>query len=305
MFDCLNTINIADMTREEAINEIKTWAIPSKKGREVLETLIPELRESEDEKIRKALVWHLKAGEDFVSNGVTKEECITYLEKQKEQSVSAEEVLARAGLKPYKDGNKWCILAGDNIQEGICGFGDTIDEALYEFLKEVIDLQKEQKPKTFNEPYNPDDYEVVMEENATSLKRKEQKPVDYEHEMWKNCEANFEGGKKEVIEHPERYGLQKPAEWSKEDDTILTNTIIMLKDCAPRLYSKEDIDKSVALLKSLRPQPKQEWSEEDEKIKSCISLALTDVDEQRFNDFGTTLKDCLNWLKSLRPNKQD
>ena len=35
--------------------------------------------------------------------------------------------------------------------------------------------------------------------------------------MWKNCEANFEGGKKEVIEHPEKYGLQKPAEWSEEE----------------------------------------------------------------------------------------
>ena len=64
-------------------------------------------------------------------------------EKQKEHSMSAEEVLTRAGLKPYKDGNKWCILAGENIQEGICGFGDTIDEALYQFLLEVIEKQKE------------------------------------------------------------------------------------------------------------------------------------------------------------------
>ena len=52
-------------------------------------------------------------------------------------------------------------------------------------------------------------------------KQKEQKPVDYDHEMWKNCEANFEGGKKKVIENPERYGLQKPAEWSDEDEKII------------------------------------------------------------------------------------
>lgn len=36
-----------------------------------------------------------------------------------------------------------------------------------------------------------------------------QEPSSYDHEMWKNCEANFEGGKKEVIEHPEKYGLMK------------------------------------------------------------------------------------------------
>ena len=54
-------------------------------------------------------------------------------------------------MKPYKDGNQWCILAGNNIQEGICGFGDTIDEALYQFLKEVLDLQKKQKPVEWSE----------------------------------------------------------------------------------------------------------------------------------------------------------
>lgn len=62
-------------------------------------------------------------------------------------------------------------------------------------------------------------------------KQKEQKPVDYDHEMWKNCEANFEGGKKEVIEHPEKYGLQKPAEWSKSD--IKVKNVLALTPVKP------------------------------------------------------------------------
>ena len=37
-------------------------------------------------------------------------------EKKGEQKPTAEEVLIKAGLKPYKDGNQWCILVGDNIQ---------------------------------------------------------------------------------------------------------------------------------------------------------------------------------------------
>ena len=49
------------------------------------EAIFPELAESEDERIRKALVCHLKADVDFVSSGVTKAECLAYLEKQKEQ----------------------------------------------------------------------------------------------------------------------------------------------------------------------------------------------------------------------------
>ena len=106
------------------------------------EYLIPELADSEDEKVRKWIA-------SYIHRGVFNEEehpmalkAIEYLEKQKEQPISITEVLARAGLKPYKDGNKWCILIGDNIQEGICGFGDTIDEALYQFLLEVLEKQK-------------------------------------------------------------------------------------------------------------------------------------------------------------------
>ena len=38
-------------------------------------------------------------------------------------------------LKPrmYPDGNQWCALYGDNIQEGVCGFGDTPHKASIAF----------------------------------------------------------------------------------------------------------------------------------------------------------------------------
>lgn len=56
---------------------------------------------------------------------------------------SVEDVLTKAGLKPYKDGNQWCILVGENLQEGICGFGDTIKDALCAFLKDVLNTYRE------------------------------------------------------------------------------------------------------------------------------------------------------------------
>ena len=34
---------------------------------------------------------------------------------------------------PYKDGNRWCALLGENIQEGIVGFGSSASEALQNF----------------------------------------------------------------------------------------------------------------------------------------------------------------------------
>lgn len=34
-----------------------------------------------------------------------------------------------------RDGNKWCVLYGDNIAEGCCGFGDSPEEAMKDFNK--------------------------------------------------------------------------------------------------------------------------------------------------------------------------
>jgi len=36
-------------------------------------------------------------------------------------------------LKPFKDGNMWCVLLGENIQDGICGFGETPLKAILNF----------------------------------------------------------------------------------------------------------------------------------------------------------------------------
>ena len=35
--------------------------------------------------------------------------------------------------KVFPDGNAWCALYGDNIQEGVCGFGKTPAEAVHDF----------------------------------------------------------------------------------------------------------------------------------------------------------------------------
>lgn len=44
------------------------------------------------------------------------------------------ETVKSFGLIPFKDGDEWCVLLGDNIQSGICGFGKTPMSAMYEFV---------------------------------------------------------------------------------------------------------------------------------------------------------------------------
>ena len=71
------------MTREEAMNLVKQ-VLPclniDKKIREAFETLIPELRENEDERIRKDIVAAVEMYGDFTQS--RKEEIYSYLEKQ-------------------------------------------------------------------------------------------------------------------------------------------------------------------------------------------------------------------------------
>lgn len=35
--------------------------------------------------------------------------------------------------KVFPDGDQWCSLYGENIQEGVCGFGDTPAKACQDF----------------------------------------------------------------------------------------------------------------------------------------------------------------------------
>ncbi len=49
--------------------------------------------------------------------------------------VQAEEYNLFILLKPsiFIDGNKWCVLFGKNIQDGVAGFGDSPQLAIYDF----------------------------------------------------------------------------------------------------------------------------------------------------------------------------
>lgn len=42
-------------------------------------------------------------------------------------------VLYQKSLKISKDGNKYCVLMGENLQEGVAGFGSSLLSALHNF----------------------------------------------------------------------------------------------------------------------------------------------------------------------------
>lgn len=48
-------------------------------------------------------------------------------------------------LKPYMDGNQWCILLGENIQEGVFGCGNSPFLAINNFNNEMYKSLKQQE----------------------------------------------------------------------------------------------------------------------------------------------------------------
>ncbi|MEQ1519700.1 MAG: hypothetical protein ABL936_00345 [Aestuariivirga sp.] len=52
-------------------------------------------------------------------------------------AIEAEEMTLVATLRPKIsiDGNQWCVLYGENLQDGVAGFGDTPRLAVYDFNK--------------------------------------------------------------------------------------------------------------------------------------------------------------------------
>lgn len=119
-------------------NEIKGTNCSEEK---FLLELFPELKENKD-RIRQGLIKALSSIGKRNWGGIDVFESIAWLEKQG-KNINVDSILEKIGVKPaYLDGNAWCILHGDNIQNSICEFGYTKEEALIEFLKDLLEKQK-------------------------------------------------------------------------------------------------------------------------------------------------------------------
>lgn len=79
--------------------------------------------------------WINRANQDTVNNNLTHEAQMNYWANKQDY------ILIEA-LKPrfFIDGDKWCCLYGENIQDGVAGFGDSPQDA-------VIDWNNEFKKK--------------------------------------------------------------------------------------------------------------------------------------------------------------
>lgn len=178
------------MTKEEAINEIKSWDFLEGKEIEAIRTLIPELTESEDERIKKALIEvfkkKLERGYEWVEYGIPNRSVLDWLEKQKERKpLTTEETELNSiafleqigytcippGTKPAEKSINWTELTWKDINE----LEDIINEVHYEFRngigeesfgKEVLEKFRE---------YKGDEYLDEIEQNPAEWSEEDEK----------------------------------------------------------------------------------------------------------------------------------
>ena len=188
----------------DALNLAKSYY--GKDNNEFLDTMFPELRESEDERIRKAIIELLKEiGRDDTGISENAKCMIAYLEKQKEQKVDIDKLRRDIYQSGYNDG--------------------------YQHGKE--DAQKEQKP-----PIAGNDFGWIDE-----LKHDLEHPEELDQKV------------DDVLK--QRKGI-RALEWSKEDEHRRNDAIYFLESAMRHYADTSEIEKTIAWLKSLRPQPHKE-----------------------------------------------
>lgn len=142
----------------------------------------------------------------------------------------------------------------------------------------------------------PEGYEARIEGNKVILEQNDESIRNFLYEFIKICswsEKQFPP-RERCLAYLERRKGHKPAEWSEEDEKMLRlceNRIMGTSTFVPTRAGLYDM---VSWLKSLRPQPKQEWSETDKlHLNNAILVAKK---EWGVNSYTA------RWLESLRDN---
>ena len=250
------------MNRQEAIDIVKkNWPDSSFTSlKEALEFLIPELMNTDDEKIKEAIIKGIThAAEEgcFCADNYSVKECVAWIEKQCENNIGISEA-TKQKLK-------------DNLNKAL---EKETPESWNEFLKN----QGEQKPADVRTTgyWHVEDIEQkpAWSEEDERVVESILKYYRYMREEWVNWLKSLK----------ERVGCEvnctTKKEWSEEDNDNLTNILVAIDNMHESSTAKE----LKCWLKSLRPQ--KQWKPSDEQIKVCKEV-YADILSAKGFDLGT------------------
>ena len=227
----------------------------------IIETLFPELKESEDERIRKELLEHCKnQAEPYIQTGNEYPQIqswITWLEKQGEKDILEDAIL---------DGNEDGLIA-ETIRYKNEKQGEQKPAWSEEEERYICQLESMVKER-WALAEKAQDEEVIknMSNLAFFLKtlNPNKKPAD--EEMKTLLRTEYEKGRADAI-------AEMQMEWSEEDEKILEiiTSVLQVNFESTERFSGYEEYMNVDLinwLKSLRPQ--NHWKPSDEQMKILL-----------------------------------
>lgn len=275
----------------------------------LFEYLFP-LEESEDERIRKELLGFLR---NIPNSNYTCEEMALWLEKQGEQkSVDKVEPFDKyEGLTDFERTLADIFIGWIGEEPGwkqyIKDNADVLLKTAIEKFNSVQVTLFEQKPAWSEEDIrNIQDIDSILfydkdlpEETCMRL-RNWLKSLKPHTEMVEALRTEYEKGRADTI-------AKMKSSWSEEDEKTLNEIFSVAARASLRkstLFGKSyDYIKWQNWLKSLRdrvqPQPKQEWSEEDEHLSYWTIHNLTELKNRFGENYGDSGK-CIDWIKQLK-----
>ena len=307
---------------EKARKQGYTWLMG------LLEGMFPELKESEDERIRKAIMEVLKrvsGATDVLENqDTTFKKAMIWLEKQKDKreldfaegkvegvKQTCQEIKDAMSLFEPKDLTPFEFTFRDYIDSAIryCLSGEGYQQYIKEWAADLLNLEKRKEYPTNEEMLRTlrVEYEKGVADTIAKYEQKNQKPAEWSKNdsrilynviSYLGYAAGQRGVRDDEFKEANSWLKSLPngfivnPNYNEDMVNLLVAELQSIADCngVPRQYDAE-----ISWLKSLRPQPKQEWSEEDEKMRgTCIYLLAHD-------EVIGPWKDCIAWLKSLRP----
>lgn len=246
------------MEKEEAIREIKRFMriIPNDM-QEAIMVLVPELSESEDERIRKELLEEIESiiphEDETDSEGLILPSYHTRIDRYKSY------------LEKQKDLDKMIVVSPEVWDKAISD--------AFENGKKDGEKQKEQKLVEINE------YEIIKKHITEDVLSSEV------NKRLKECGW---------------YVTENPSQWSKEDEENFEWFDKFFRAESVVAGGKDIPQDKYFWFKSLRPQPKQVWTEEDDRICHLIMANLSESARHAITLPMETVNDFNNWLRTLQ-----
>lgn len=265
--------------------------------------LFPELKENEDEKVRKALIEivHDSTRDELWAYHISEEEAIAWLEKQGEPveiNPTEFDIRLQALIEKFDSLPKEELIGSLSFWLNVVQNDGTYKPDEKQGGQKPVD-----KVESFDEFEGLTDFERTLADICIGWIGEE---LGWKQYIKDNADVLLKIAIEKFNSVQDASFKQKPA-WSEEDEHRLNRISDFIwknrKGDTDEIYQQEQ---DVNWLKSLRPQPKHEWSEEDkDMLKNILATYKTleimlDLSTEQDQDILTSMNFERVWLKSLK-----